>query len=299
MKRRITALLAALLLLAAAAPAGAELKSALLTEVALTGLEEGNPFALRYEQLTGTHIEPLFPQGVPYFFGGIGGKWGKGWFFASYPYYHKKICEHGSDFFVEGQVYLYGLDCAGFLRYVYINAGRYPPPTITEITTSVKTQAGHVFPAGTEMPAFDRLKDTLEPGDLLAIRHREAHYGHIMMYIGTLRDFGYTAEDEPELAPYLDYPLVIHCGTSPFYGERFQKLIDESHGRYRRCLTTDGGVAVSIVGVDPEAAPVHVHVQQTDFDLFEMKDGGYQLTVINMNDLEACVWYRQDPESGR
>ena len=115
-----------------------------------------------------------------------------------------------------------------------------------------------------------------------------------MIYIGTLRDFGYTAEEEPSLAEWLDYPLVIHCGLSPFYGERFQQIIDENPDKYEGCTTTDGGVAVSIVGVNPEDAPVHEHVQNTDYDWFVMNDGGYVLSVVNLSDVKYYAWYRAE-----
>ena len=80
---------------------------------------------------------------------------------------------------------------------------------------------------------------------------------------------------------------------SPFYGERFQKLIDENPERYGKATTTDGGVAVSIIGVEPDQAPEHGHVQNADYDWFTMKDGGYILSVVNMEDVKYYAWYRQ------
>ena len=85
---------------------------------------------------------------------------------------------------------------------------------------------------------------------------------------------------------------MIHCGLSPFYGERFQQLIDRYPEKYGMCTTTDGGVAVSILGPAPADAPEHGHVQNTDYDWFTMNDGGYQLTVINMTDVKYYCWYR-------
>ena len=75
--------------------------------------------------------------------------------------------------------------------------------------------------------------------------------------------------------------------------ERFQKLIDEYPEKYGKCTTTDGGVAVSILGPAPEDAPEHGHVQNTDFSWFTMNDSGYMLTVINMTDVKYYCWYRQ------
>ena len=124
------------------------------------------------------------------------------------------------------------------------------------------------------------------------VKHEDSKSRHVMMYIGTLRFFGYTAEEEPALASWLDWPLVIHCGLSPFYGERFRKLIDEYPDKYGKATTTDGGVAISLLGPKPEDAPEHGHVQNTDYAWFTMNDGGYQLTLINLTDVKYYAWYR-------
>ena len=86
---------------------------------------------------------------------------------------------------------------------------------------------------------------------------------------------------------------MIHCCLSPFYGERFQKLIDAYPEKYGKCTTTDGGVAVSILGVPAEEAPEHGHVQNTDYSWFTMNDGGYQLTAVSLDDVKYYCWYRQ------
>ena len=295
--RTVTAALTAVLLLVSRpGPARAEEKTdPELLEAAFTMLEEGNPFAARYEQITGKKITPLFPCGVPYYFGGVAKPSGNGWFYISYPNYYTQVCEHSSGYFRKGQRYFYGVDCAGFVNYVYLAARHKQLPRLGDMLTDWGLRAFHVYDylEGNEPPPYDQLKDTLLPGDLLVIRHEEGNrYRHVMMYIGTLRDFGYTAEEEPALADWLDYPLVIHCGGSPFYGERFQKLIDENPERYGRCVTTDGGVAVSILGVDPEKASEHGNIQNTDYDWFVMNDGGYQLTVLSFTDVKYYCWYR-------
>ena len=97
---------------------------------------------------------------------------------------------------------------------------------------------------GQQMPPFEQMKDTLQVGDLFAMKHPYSTYRHIMMYIGTLRDFGFTPEETPELAPYLDYPLVAHCGTHPQYGERFQRFIDTHPEDY---LNTQEGHNLPVV----------------------------------------------------
>jgi len=285
-----------LVLILFAIPAGcsAQTQQSDMIEAAFSMLEEGNPFTTRYEKLTGREITPLFPQGVPYFFGGIAKPSGNGYFFIAYPHYYVKVCEKSSGYFTKGMKYLYGVDCSGFARYVCMACKKEQLPALSAILTDWNQRPYHVYDyrKGFEAPAYSRLHETLQVGDMLVIRHEISEYRHVMMYIGTLRDFGYTEAEEPALASWLDYPLVIHCGTNGFCGERFQKLIDENPDRYGQCLTTDGGVAVSILGPLPEEAPKHGHLQQSDFDWFEMKDEGYCLTVINLADVKYYCWYR-------
>ena len=293
---RIPAVLLALLALLSTLPGGsrAEREPSDLIEAAFALLEEGNPFTARYEQQTGREIETLFPEGVPYFFGGLSGSKGEGWFYLSYPDYHIHACKSNSGYFRAGKLYFYGLDCSGFTRHVYRACGKPAHPSLSDIMIQwyLRPNLVYDYRKDAETPPWDRLKDTLQIGDLLVIKHETARYRHIMMYIGTLRDFGYTGEEEPALEQWLDYPLVIHCGLSPFYGERFQKLIDEYPEKYGKATTTDGGVAVSILGLKAEDAPEHGHVQNTDYAWFTMNDGGYQLTVVDMSDVKKYCWYR-------
>ena len=293
--RAITVLLAVLvMLLVLCGSSRAETEPRDLIRAAFELLEEGNPFVSRFEQQTGEKVETLFPCGVPYYFGGLSGSKGNGWFYLSYPDYHIHICKGNSDYFRAGKLYFYGLDCSGFTRHVYRACGIEQHPSLSDIMLRWDLRPHHVYDdrEGFRAPPYNQLKDTLQVGDLLVIRHEKSKYRHVMMYIGTLRDFGYTAEEEPALEAYLDYPLVIHCGLSPFYGERFQKLIDENPEKYGKATTTDGGVAVSIVGPKAEDAPEHGHVQNTDYAWFRMNDGGYQLTVIDMSDVRRYCWYR-------
>ena len=287
--RRAAALLLAFLLLTASAQAALEPSDRI--EAAFGLLEEGNPFAARYGQITGQEITALFPLGVPYMFGG---KNGMG-LWRSYPDYGRWYCMQGSDYYRVGLQYFYGLDCTGFTQYVNQQCKLPKHGSLSDMMNTYAARDHHLYDQtpGKTPPDFAELKDTLQAGDLLLIRRAGARYRHIMMYIGTLRDYGYTEEQEPELAAYLDYPLVIHCGNSPVYGERFQQLIDSDPVRYSQTHTTDGGVQISIVGVAPEDAPVHGRVQQTDYDWFVMRDGGYVLTVVNMENLTSFCWYRQ------
>ena len=85
---------------------------------------------------------------------------------------------------------------------------------------------------------------------------------------------------------------MIHCGPSPFYGERFEKIIQDNPDLYGRCKTTNGGVEVSILGVPAEKAPYHAHVQITDYDYFLIDGGNYMLTLRQIEGSSSFCWYR-------
>ena len=289
MIRRIAAGLGALvLILLFCAQALALPEADDLIEVAFVMLEKENPFIPRFEARSGRTVEVLFEQGMPYMFGG---KHSAG-MTNLWPDYQPRLCRQGSDYFKEGNYYLFGMDCSGYTNYINKFAHRRLHDTLGKMMMNEEYAANRICESaeGKEMPAWAEMKDCLEVGDFLLLHDKGSRYRHILMYIGTMRDFGYTAEDEPALAEYLDYPLVIHCGLSPVYGERMQRVIDSKPEIYHRCTTTDGGVQISILGVDPEKAPEHVTVQGNDFDYFTMNDKGYVLTVVRMRD-EYC-WFR-------
>ena len=98
---------------------------------------------------------------------------------------------------------------------------------------------------GSELLAADPSEwpEFLLPGDLIGMDH--GRYNHIVMYIGTMRTFGWTEETVGEALPVLDMPLVIHCGGNPFYYERYQEYIRRCG--YRNTYPPDGGVTVSVV----------------------------------------------------
>ena len=82
---------------------------------------------------------------------------------------------------------------------------------------------------------------------------------------------------------------MIHCGLNPVYGERMQQYIDAHSDVYEICHTTDGGVAVSLLGLPGDAAPFHAHVQQTDYDFFVLN--GTVLTVYPVDTVIRTSWY--------
>ena len=287
--RKVMILLLALLLLFCT-PAQAEIEKSPLLDAALSALEKDNIFLLRYNELTGSHVSALFDLGIPYLFGGTEA----GGVFNKYPDYWKRVCFQDSEFFSEGKVYVNGFDCVGYTRWIYHQSGLPAHPALNDMILNYSDfKNNHLFThrEGQRMPAFETMKDVLQVGDLFAMKHPYSAYRHITMYIGTLRDFGFTAAEEPALAPYLDYPLVAHCGLHPLYGERFQNFIDSHPEDFGNCLTTDGGVQVSIIGVPLDETPFHIHVQNTDYHYFILHDGTW-MTALDVFDLSSYCWFR-------
>ena len=143
------------------------------------------------------------PYGVPYFIGGT-----KYETLAHHiPEYTVYACWQNSLYYRNGVNYLYGFDCSGFTKWVWSQCGKAPHGSISDLLLLSGQQALYCS-GGRPMPEWTQLKDVLEPGALLAMSHPGYH---IAMYIGTLRMYGYTARQVPQLKQYLDYPLVIHC----------------------------------------------------------------------------------------
>lgn len=268
--------------------ASAELTRSPLTETAMTLLPDGDPFVTRYNAITGAQVEPLFPQGVPYFFGGKNEEL----VFARYPDYAPCKVWAGNNYYKTGKFFFAGFDCAGFISYV---RGKNGLPALAPLEDYLIRYADYreqyLFTSNSHinipMPAYGELKDVLTPGDLLVISHG-AH--HIMMYIGTLRDFGYTADVLPMLADYLDYPLVIHCGGNPTYAERFQELIDADPDQFGHLKTTDGGVQVSLLGAPQSLADTCVTVRDDDYYYFF--PDGWPVTIVSIEGVRNWSWVR-------
>lgn len=308
MKRLLALALALCTLALAPLTAGAEaepaesstgLEKSPLLDAALSMLEEGNVFLQRYNELTGSEVTPLFELGVPYFFGGkhdltLGRE--EPLLFTRAPLYAKRQIWEQTRFYDKGKYYLYGLDCSGFTQWVYAQVGWPEHDSLDSMILKYGKygKKNHVYShrKGKEMPPYDQLAANLQVGDLLVAKLRARH---VMMYMGTLRQYGFTAEEVPELAPYLDYALVIHCGPSLMYGERMQSFLDahqeDDNGYYKNVQTTDGGVAVSIIGVPFEDAPNHAHVDITDYAWFDLPDG-YKLTIWNLPAATSFCWFR-------
>ena len=294
MMKRIAALLLLLVMMGTAA--AAEVEESPVLNAAFSMLEAGNPFLVRYNELTGSGVEAVFELGAPYFFGGKHDyeSYGEPHMYLRLPDYAKRKCWETTHFYRKNAEYLYGFDCSGFTQWVYAEQGWPEHPALDQMILNYGKygKKNHIFThrKGQEMPPWDELASHLVPGDLLVGKLHGAR--HVMMFCGTLRDFGYTAEEVPELAPYLDYALVIHCGPNFAYTTRIQAWLDaQTDPYYEGVLTTDGGVAVSILGVPMADAPHHAEVQGTEYAWFELP-GGYKITIWDLPDATSFVWYR-------
>ena len=276
MKRQLTrvfcVIIAALTLLSS--PAGAVTRCPEL-DAALVMLEEGNPILEAYNAQTGAGLSPVAPNGCPYFFGGkdatLVGRTQKAW--------------ESSTYYKEGQWYPGGLDCVGFTRYVFSASGHSEHPAISAMVG--ERGRPYQVPMSEGQPAA-LLSEVLRTGDLLALRHASGGY-HVLMYIGTLRSFGFTEDTVgTKLADKLDYPLLIHCSSNRDYSERYTYWIRENA---RWANTTDGGVMVSVFGCSEEGCDgVMNNLDRSSFSYFNLK--GYHLTVYTLEEGDQSRWIR-------
>ena len=273
--------------------AHAEVQRHPLLDAAFQMLEKDNIFQRRYNELAGAEVTSLFDTGLPYFFGGRPDKR----LMSRYPEFAKRNCWESTSYYKEKKPYVYGLDCMGFITWIRSECKLPKLASMGDILNDHRHYRQYDLYAGgwnwkaevIPLPEPETLKDVLQVGDLLIMRTK---YRHIMLYIGTLRDYGFTAEEVPALADYLDYPLVIHCASHPQYGERIQQYINNHYDYFKNCTTTDGGVCVSLLYVPAEAAEYHEHVQVTDFDYFLIDDGKYALTIRPTDNPRAFCWHR-------
>ncbi len=303
MKKLMVILLICCCMMGMLPAAGAEVERNVLLDNAFKMLDEGNIFIDRYNQITGAQVQPIIACGVPYFFGG-----------KDYDRVLKNLPRLGKAkplertvYYKKDKTYVYGLDCQGYIYAVRRESGMIGVSPLNfmyqPIYTDKKTNKrynweqyyiwwhyrGESRRGDNLLPEdLSLVKDTAEVGDLM-ITH--ARGNHIMMYIGTLRDYGFTEEEIPQLKDYMDYPLVVHCGVSPVYGERIQQLIDADPTYYKKTKTTNGGVQVSIWGVPREAAAYHETVQKTVFDYFKLPNGQV-LTICDLQNVTKYRWIR-------
>jgi len=292
MKRALCIALAAVLMLQARALADVE-RSPLL-DAAFSLLEKDNVFQRRYNERTGACVTSLFDTGMPYFFGGKPGRL----LMSRYPEFARRRCWEDTDHFEAGQSYVYGLDCTGFIMWVRRQAGLPELPDISDILLYRKYRENALYNGGRSMgkdadtlPGPQELTKSLRAGDLLITRGR---YRHVMIYIGTLRDYGFTAESDPETAKVLDHPLVIHSGDHPRYAQAISDYILAHQDYFDNCRTTSGGVSVALLYAPPAEAPHHKTSQGAAFDYYLIDQGRYELIIRPTDNLRRYCWYRPD-----
>ena len=280
LKRIVLMTAAVLLLLTSAAVADRYF----VLDNALSMLEEGNPFLKRYNEDTGAGIEARFPLGCPYFWGG---------------HQIEKILEpanpeHGSDYYQTDSQYLYGLDCAGYMRWITEQTGYKPLDSISNLLNRANYKDSVVYKAAKE--TGNKRVEELNIGDILSIEHKDGGY-HCAMFIGTLLDYGYTTRGLPqELRPYLHYPLLIHATGSSVYYERYKAYLEEQGD-----TTTQppyGGVIVTLLDAAPEDAPYHTpDVLDLKTPCFDLE--GYHLQVTDISGEKQTRWIRWREKTGK
>ena len=240
-----------------------------LYDAALPLLEEGNPFIPRYNDTAESLLRAYLERGVPYYYGGH----------SEEKFLRRFFPLQTTSYYREDRLYLCGLDCSGFTQLVQEKRGLAHHPGIrTLLTRGMGSEALERMDPG-------QWRCLLRPGDLIAVDHGTLH---IMMYLGTLRMFGWTEEDAGEAAPVLDCPLVIHCGGNPFYYERYMDYIREQG--YANTYPPDGGVTVSVILPSDADAPHSMDAEWGKHYGWYLADGS-PLLVFPLDDCEHIAWY--------
>ena len=254
----------------------------LVLDAAFRHLEEGNPFVLRYNVITNSEVTPLLQYGIPYFFGGRN-------FNAVMersPDYTLWKAWQDSLYYRDGVVYFNGLDCVGFMNAVRHQAKLVPLDT-------KRTKEGfnqHAIASGQkgDEDSFDAFKNSVHLGNFIFVYHPNLH---VLIYIGTLRNYGYTELDFADNPEILDYPLVIHCGTNAAYADWFYHLKQVGLSRYKKATVPDGGVTVSIVGYQDTRYINTVRQQKQYTSWVQMPDDTW-LTVLDWRQVDEWFVFR-------
>ena len=246
-----------------------------LYENSLSMLEADSPFIAQYDDTADSLLAASLPLGVPYYY--AGGTEDK--------FLRRFIPTTPTNYYLDTHMYLCGLDCVGMTHLVYEKCGLERHPSISDL---LHWGIGSKALKGNDPSRWSMM---LQPGDLIAVKHGTYH---ILMYLGTMRQFGWRESFAGEAADLLDAPLVIHCGGNPFYHERYKQYISEQG--YRNTYPPDGGVTVSVIRKTDKDAP---HSTDTSwgkhFGWYELEDGK-PLLVFQLADCSDIAWY--GPELG-
>jgi len=255
-------------------------RSAIL-DTAFSMLEEGNPFLERYNIITGAEIQPLLNYGIPYFYGGRK----MNYVLSNAPGYIPWVEWQDSQVYYRKDVkYFFGLDCRGFIEYVWKEAGieKY---TIAKEEKRDALDRRIVSAAAPGRQEWARYASLLETGDVISLLHPGLH---LLFFIGYPGDYGYTEADFPDDPSVLEYPLVIHCGVNAVYADWFYRL-KLGHAGYKTMSVPDGGVSVSLLGYADKINTIHQQKQDTSWIL--LPDESW-LTVIPWEGIESWNVYR-------
>ena len=241
-----------------------------LYENSLSMLEAGSLFVEYYDDTADSLMEVTLPLGVPYYYAGG----------SEDTFLRRFIPSTTTHYYLDSHMYLCGLDCVGMSRLVYEKCGLERHPSISDI---LFRGVGHSALAENDPSRWYML---LQPGDLVCVKHGTFH---VMMYLGTMRMFGWQEGNAGEADALLDEPLVIHCGGNPFYYDRYKVYIQEMH--YRNTMPPDGGVTVSVIQQTDKNAP---HSRDTfwgkHFGWYNIT-AGQQLLVFRLEDCTELAWY--------
>ena len=250
-------------------------KESPIYDASLCMLESGNTFLNHYDDMADSLLSAQLPLGVPYYYaGGSEDKFLNRYFPSVNTRYYRP--EH---------MYLCGLDCVGMTHLVYERCGLERHPSISDLLFRGIGSAALKENDPEQWPAF------LLPGDLIAVKHGTFH---ILMYLGTMRMFGWTEHNAGEAADLLDSPLVIHCGGNPFYHDRYKGYISEKG--YRNTYPPDGGVTVSVIRRTDKDAPHSVDTDWGKHFGWYVTDG-QPLLVFTLEDCTDMAWYAPERQS--
>ena len=242
--------------------------------IAFSMLEEGNPILEAHNAMGGDAVA-RFHYGCPYLWAGM----------HESSLLRARHPSSNSNYYFTDKLYLGGFDCIGYARWVHAQAGMKKLPAISDSRSAPRSSLINV----SKLP-YNEWQNAMKVGDCVNMHHKGGGY-HIMIYIGTLRDFGFDESELGLLAPYVDNPLVIHCGMNNFHTAWYTQYLKES--RMTSVTPPDGGVTVSILGVPYKNAP-HTETMWNNtknkktFYWFDLN--GYNLTVINPTD-ESVGWF--------
>ena len=224
------------------------------------------------------------PYGVPYLFGGQA----PSHVFAKKPdYVVQKAWQSNKNYYRAGKTYLYGFDCVGYVKWVWRKAYE---SDLSKMEQMLSDRKHHLFSSSSKnLPGWTELAQALTPGDIFIVKYPGLHTG---FFIGTLRDYGYTPEEVPELAEWLEAPLVIHSHSDATVSDRFAYLLKHGLRKYRAATVTDGGVSVSLLCGSTSIAPYQVRQQNHTTYYFVLPDNTW-LPVFGWKNIPKYCWYRK------